>query len=84
MKKVYFFLSILWFFILSIFGTWFVMDLILQLKNPLEGWISWGFIIVLSSIRLYSIQYNALLLGKNKIALLRRIETFHYLLVHFF
>lgn len=81
MKKVYIILSLAWLIILSCIGTWFVKDLILQLKNPLEGWVSWALIILLSSIRLYSVQYTALLMGKNKIAIVRKIETLHYFLV---
>lgn len=76
MNVIYFFLSILLLFLFAIFGSWALLKPISLVENKQEAWIAWGVIIFTSIIRFYGTIYQNYLEGLNKIALIRRIESF--------
>lgn len=75
MGWVYIWLGCLWLLLLLLLGGWASAHLISKLSNPVEGWVALGMVIASSALRMYGAKYSSYLLGLNKVALLRRWET---------
>ncbi|WP_108869584.1 hypothetical protein [Aquimarina aquimarini] len=75
LKRTFLFLTLIYFFLLAVFGTWGVIKPIGFLENYQEGWIAWLVIILSTSINLYMSIYQIYLRGINKVALINRVIT---------
>ncbi|WP_428661414.1 hypothetical protein [Runella sp.] len=69
-------LTIIAFFLMLIFGTWAMIKPISNTGSPTQAWISWGIILFTTCISFFLKIYTNFLEGLNKIALVRRVETF--------
>jgi O-antigen/teichoic acid export membrane protein len=76
MNIIYLFLSVLLLLLFTFFGSWALLKPISLVENEEQAWIAWGVIIITSVIRFYGTIYQNYLEGLNKIALIRRIESF--------
>lgn len=76
MKIIYIFLALLLIFIFLVFGSWSLQNPISLVQNSEEAWIAWWVIVFTSAIKFYGTVYSNYLEGLNKIALIRRIESF--------
>jgi hypothetical protein len=76
MKFLYKWLTVIVFILLLTFGTWAMKKPVDNTDVPDQAWIAWGVFIVTSIISFYSKVYQNFLEGLNKVALVRRIETF--------
>lgn len=74
MYFIYMRISLAWFFILGGLGTLLVVRPISLVENKGEAWISWGVILICSSMTLWGTIYSSFLQGINQVALLRRWE----------
>lgn len=74
-------LSAVWLLFLVIVGLWSSINLINALNDPGKGLVALGVVIVSCAIRLYGTRYSATLLGLNKIALLKRWETWVWICI---
>jgi len=72
-KPLYLILSILFVFLLSIMGYYFLDKPISMMENSSEGWSAWYIVLISSGIILYLNFYQVFLDGINKIALVQRI-----------
>lgn len=79
MGWVYLWLGCAWFLISLLLGGWASVHFISKLGSPSEGWIALGLVVISSALRLYGARYSSYLLGLNKVALLRRWETWVWL-----
>jgi hypothetical protein len=75
MRYVYVRLNIVRTILLITLGTWSVVKPISLVQNTYSAWLSWGIIIVSSTITFWGNIFNSYLIGVNKVALLRRWET---------
>ncbi len=73
MKRVYVALTVILFVILIAVSPTLANN-VYQLSNPSEGWISWGVVIVFSTINFLGRPYSNFLLSLNKVALVRLWE----------
>lgn len=71
-KRVYLLLAVFSLLISLTIGSWFIHPIISQGSKPLEAWIAWVGICIISSITLYSNSYVSLLTGMDKVALIQR------------
>ncbi|MEJ2883526.1 hypothetical protein [Pedobacter sp. GR22-6] len=76
MKSIYIWLTLILFILMSIFGTWSLIKPIKDASTSNGGWISWIVVLLVSCVGFYGKIYLNFLEGINKIALVRRIETF--------
>jgi O-antigen/teichoic acid export membrane protein len=76
MNIIYLFLTLLLIVIFFIFGSWSLLKPISLVQDTQEAWIAWWVIIFTSAIKFYGTIYSNYLEGLNKIALIRRIESF--------
>ena len=72
-KPLYFILSIVFFFLLSFMGYFFLSKPISMMQNSTEGWYAWFTVLFTSGIVLYLNFYQVFLDGINKVALVQRI-----------
>ncbi len=63
-------------FILLFITTYFVQNSITVLDEPVQGWVGWGMIILVTSANFFGRIYSNFLFGLNKVALVRRVEGF--------
>jgi len=75
MSKVYKIISISMFFLALIVGSFLLKKPITYLANPIEGWISWAIVLVVTNISIYGFKYSAFLQGINWVHLYRRWEA---------
>ncbi len=75
MNYVYLRLSIIVFLIL-LSVSFFIQSSIVVLDNPIQGWVGWATIIIVSSANFYGRIYSNFMFGLNKVALVRRVEGF--------
>lgn len=75
MQAIYLRLTVISIFLLVTFGTWALVKPISTITDVTSGWISWGVILLASTVTLLGNTYNSYLQGVNQIALLRRWET---------
>ena len=76
MNMIYIFLTLLLIVIFFTFGSWSLLKPISLVQDTQEAWIAWWVIIFTSAIKFYGTIYSNYLEGLNKIALIRRIESF--------
>lgn len=76
MKIIYIFLTLLLIVIFLILGSWSLLKPISLVQNSQDAWIAWWVIVFTSAIKFYGTVYSNYLEGLNKIALIRRIESF--------
>ncbi|MDB5037070.1 MAG: rane protein involved in the export of O-antigen and teichoic acid [Bacteriovoracaceae bacterium] len=77
MVRTYAALTIIFLFILAVFGTWSVKHSISLYSGNTEGlWIAWLATILGCITIVWANQYAAILVGVNQLALLKRIELF--------
>lgn len=76
MNIIYIFLTLLLIVIFFTFGSWSLLKPISLVQDTQEAWIAWWVIIFTSAIKFYGTIYSNYLEGLNKIALIRRIESF--------
>ena len=76
MKIIYIFLTLLLIVIFVIFGSWSLLKPISLVQNTQDAWIAWWVIVFTSAIKFYGTVCSNYLEGLNKIALIRRIESF--------
>lgn len=76
MNLIYVVLSVLLIVVFSLVGTWSLMKPISAIVNQDEAWTAWGVIVLTSIVKFYGTVYQNYLEGLNKIALIRRIESF--------
>ncbi len=76
MKKIYGWLTVAVFIILLVFGTWSLLRPVKDTSNIPQSWISWAIVLVVSCAGFYGKIFLNFLEGINKIALVRRVETF--------
>lgn len=74
MRKIYIALTLFFFIGLAAFGTWSLLKPINNASNVVEGWISWGIILMVSCIGFYAKVYVNYLEGLFKVAVVKRIE----------
>lgn len=75
MRVIYNRLSLLWTICLMVFGSIALLKPASLMDNSSSVWISWGIILVVSTVTLRGNIYNSYLQGINEIALLRRWEA---------
>ena len=75
MSKVYKIISVVMLFLALIVGSLLLKKPITFLKNPLDGWISWGIVLIVTNISIYGFKYSAFLQGINWVHLYRRWEA---------
>jgi len=75
-KKIYIYLTIIFFLLISIFGTWAVSNPINQLSDTKYAWIAWIVIVFGASILMYLNQFNSISIGLNLIAKKNRYESY--------
>tara|TARA_R110000868_G_scaffold383578_12_gene650755 strand:- start:7686 stop:9071 length:1386 start_codon:yes stop_codon:yes gene_type:complete len=75
MNYVYLRLAIIVFLIL-LFTTYFIQSSIVVLNDPIQGWVGWAMIVIVTSANFYGRIYSNFLFGLNKVALVRRVEGF--------
>lgn len=73
MRKVYLVLTLLLFIIMIALSPT-LSNNVRQLFNPSEGWLSWGIVIIFSTINFLGRPYSNFLLSLNKVALVRKWE----------
>jgi O-antigen/teichoic acid export membrane protein len=76
MNIIYIFLTLLLIVIFFIFGSWSLLKPISLVQNTQEAWIAWWVIVFTTAIKFYGTIYSNYLEGLNKIAFIRRIESF--------
>lgn len=76
MNIIYVFLTVFLLILFVIFGTWALQKPIKLVQHVEEAWIAWFIIIFTSLVKFYGTIYQNYLEGLNKIALIRRIESF--------
>lgn len=76
MKRIYLWLTLCVFVLMAILGTWSLLHPIAGASNITEAWWSWAVVLLVSVVGFYGKLYLNFLEGLNKIALVRRIETF--------
>ncbi|WP_121809106.1 polysaccharide biosynthesis protein [Mucilaginibacter kameinonensis] len=75
MRVIYKWVTLLFCIILLTLGTWSLVKPISLVSDPLDAWLAWGVIIIISCIKFYGTIYSNYLEGLNKIAIVRRWET---------
>jgi O-antigen/teichoic acid export membrane protein len=76
MSLIYRYLSLILFFLLITVGTYLLLKPVSLVDNQKNAWIAWIIIIVTNVIRFYGTIFQNYLEGLNKIALVRKIESF--------
>lgn len=76
MNLIYKYLTVLLLLLLVTVGTWSLIKPISMVANQDEAWTAWIIVIISSIIKFYGTIYQNYLEGLNKIALIRRIESF--------
>lgn len=76
MKRMYLWLTLVVFLLMAIFGTWSMHNPIKDASIVYQAWWCWIVVLFVSVIGFYGKIYLNFLEGLNKIALVRRIETF--------
>jgi hypothetical protein len=73
MKRIYAFLSFIFFIILMLIGIFVLNKPIESLTTQNNGWIAWSIVVISTTITLIFGYYRVFLLGINKVALVQRI-----------
>lgn len=75
MKKVYVWLTLLFFLLLISMGSLAMIKPVMVLSNPHEGWLCWGVIILVSCFKFYGTIFSNFLEGLNQVSLVKRWEA---------
>lgn len=80
-NKIYKYIGLISLLFIAIFGTLAVYNSISVVNKQNEYWLSWGIIVFITPITLYGNLYTSFLSGINKVALIKRWDTFFSLLL---
>ena len=75
MQYIYKPLTAIVFFMMVTLGTWFMYKPVQESSDPVQSWISWGVLVVVSCVAFYGKLYLNFLEWLFKIALVRRVEV---------
>ena len=75
--SLYVYKILFWFGLVAVgaVGTWSLIEPIAKSNNPIEGWLAWGICLIVSSFVFRGNAYSAVLLGLNRVAVVRRWEA---------
>jgi O-antigen/teichoic acid export membrane protein len=76
MKYIYLRLTIVAFILMGVLGSWSMITPINNTSDIKSSWLCWIIVLVVSCVSFYGKIYMNFLEGINKIALVRRVETF--------
>jgi len=75
MSKLYFWIGLAVFLLMTIFGTISLVRLIAKQDNGLYSWFAWAVIVISTTFVIWGFKYSAYLQGVNEIAIFRRWEA---------
>ncbi len=75
MSRVYFRLAIAWLVCMGAIGTWASIDLVASAGEAWSRWLAWAVVLLGTTVRVYGAKYSAVLLGTNRVALVRYTEA---------
>ncbi len=75
MRRVYIRLAVGWLVCMGAFGTWASVDLFASAGQCRSCWLAWTVVLLGTTVRVYGAKYSAVLLGANRVALVRYTEA---------